>query len=52
MEEDHELIEEGEIPLPSPTSITNLDQRIYEWQMQQHELGCQNFFCIQVIPKA
>jgi len=34
MEENHELIEEGGIPLTIPISITNSDQRIYEWKMQ------------------
>jgi len=33
MENDHELTEEGDISLPSLTSLTNSDYRIYEWKM-------------------
>jgi len=52
MEEEHELIEEGKISLPIPTSMENSNQRIYEWKMQQYKLGSKNFFSIQFIPKA
>ena len=31
IEEDHEPNEEGEIPLPSLTSLADSDQWIYEW---------------------
>ena len=51
IEEDHEPNDEGEIPLSSPTSLADSDQRIYEWQMQQYELGRRDYFSIQFIPK-